>query len=108
MFEVDVGRGAYGKTIIFGLLKRQGMIYTEIMPDCTRATMQVIIRGHIDPGSVINSDRWPGCDGLVDIGFEKNSALTVEQKSLLPVNDTSTGSRVFGAMPRGVWPSSIA
>ena len=27
------GRGAYGKTIVFGLLKRQGMVYTEIVPD---------------------------------------------------------------------------
>lgn len=34
------GRGAYGKTIVFGLLKRHGKVYTEIVPDCSRATLQ--------------------------------------------------------------------
>ena len=66
------GRGAYGKTIVFGLLKRQGKVYTEIVPDCTKATLQGVIRGHIDPASVIHSDGWRGYDGLVDIGFDKH------------------------------------
>src|SRR5574343_1164447 len=66
------GRGASGKTIVFGLLKRQGMVYTEIVPDCSKATLQGIIRGHIDPASVIHSDGWRGYDGLVDIGFDKH------------------------------------
>ncbi len=66
------GRGAYGKTIVFGLLKRDGMVYTEIVPDCTKATLQGVIRGHIAPDTVIHSDGWRGYDGLVDIGFDKH------------------------------------
>lgn len=27
------GRGAAGKTIVFGILKRDGQVYTEIVPD---------------------------------------------------------------------------
>jgi transposase len=42
-------RGAYGKTIVFGLLKRDGRVYTEIVPDCTKATLQGVIRGHTHP-----------------------------------------------------------
>lgn len=66
------GRGAYGKTIVFGLLKRQGKVYTEIVPDCSKATLQGIMRGRIDVGTVIHSDGWRGYDGLVDIGFDKH------------------------------------
>jgi transposase-like protein len=66
------GRGAYGKTIVFGLLKRQGKVYTEIVPDCSKATLQDIIRGHVEPSTVIHSDGWRGYDGLVDIGFDKH------------------------------------
>lgn len=66
------GRGAYGKTIVFGLLKRQGKVYTEIVPDCSKQTLQGIIRGHVDLGSVIHSDGWRGYDGLVDLGFNKH------------------------------------
>ena len=65
------GRGAYGKTIVFGLLKRQGKVYTEVVPDCSKATLQGIMRGRIDAGTVIHSDGWRGYDGLVDIGFDK-------------------------------------
>jgi transposase len=50
------GRGASGKTIVFGLLKRQGKVYTEIVPDCSKATLQAMIRGHIEPASVIHSE----------------------------------------------------
>ena len=30
------GRGAGSKTIVFGLLKRKGKVYTEIVPDCLK------------------------------------------------------------------------
>jgi transposase-like protein len=66
------GRGALGKTIVFGLFKRQGRVYTEVVPDCSRATLQGVIRGRIEPGSVIHhSDGWRGYDGPVDIGYSK-------------------------------------
>ena len=55
------GRGASGKTIVFGLLKRDG---TVIVPDCTKAALQGIIRGHIELNSVINTDEWRGYDGF--------------------------------------------
>src|SRR5215207_10286918 len=66
------GRGASGKTIVFGLLKRDGKVYTEIVPDCKKATLQAIIRGRVAPEAVINSDGWRGYDGLVDVGYAKH------------------------------------
>ena len=62
------GRGAYGKTIVFGIFKRQGRVYTEIVPDCSKPTLQGIIRGRVDPRTVINADGWRGYHGLVDLG----------------------------------------
>ena len=66
------GRGASGKTIVFGLLKRDGKVYTEIVPDCKKATLQAIIRGRVAPETVIHSDGWRGYDGLVDVGYSKH------------------------------------
>lgn len=66
------GRGALGKTIVFGLLKREGKVYTEIVPDVKKATLQAIIRGRMDIDSVIHSDGWRGYHGLVDIGYDKH------------------------------------
>lgn len=66
------GLGAGQKTIVFGILKRDGMVFTEIVPDCRRATLQGIIRGNVSLDSVIHSDGWRGYDGLVDVGYEKH------------------------------------
>jgi transposase-like protein len=65
-------RGASGKTIVFGLLKRDEYVYTEIVPDCKKATLQSIIRGRVAPEAVIHSDGWRGYDGLVDVGYAKH------------------------------------
>ncbi|GHU55231.1 DDE transposase [Clostridia bacterium] len=65
------GRGAGSKIIVFGLYKRDGKVYTEIVSDCKSATLSQIIRGRADIDSVIYSDSWRGYDGLVDLGYEK-------------------------------------
>lgn len=66
------GRGAFGKTIVFGIFKRNGWVYTEIVPNCQKRTLQAIIRGRVAPEVIIHSDKWRGYDGLVDVGFQKH------------------------------------
>jgi transposase-like protein len=66
------GRGALGKTIVFGLLKRGDKVYTEIVTDYSAATLQSIIKGKTSIDSVIHSDGWRGYNGLVDFGYKKH------------------------------------
>ena len=54
------GRGAYGKTVVFGVFERDGQVYTEIVSDCSKPTLQGIIRGKVDASAIINSDGWRG------------------------------------------------
>jgi len=65
------GRGTL-KQPVFGIFKRNGRVYTEIVPNCKKAVLQAIIRGKIDPSAVIYSDKWRGYDGLVDIGYDRH------------------------------------
>jgi len=57
------------KTTVFGIFERDGKVYTQIVSNCSKATLQGIIRGKVEPNTVINSDVWPGYDGLVELGF---------------------------------------
>jgi len=66
------GRGAGGKTIVFGLYKRGGKVYTEVVPDVKKKTLQALIRGRVDLESAIHTDGWIAYDGLVDLGYEKH------------------------------------
>jgi hypothetical protein len=63
------GRGAYGKTIVFGIFKRNGCVYTEIVPNCSKGTLQKVIRGKVSLDSVIYSDGWRG-SALLTLGTE--------------------------------------
>ena len=66
------GRGAGRKKIVFGLLKRDGKVYVQVVPNAKAATLQAIIRGRADIESVIYTDGWGGYDGLVSLGYEKH------------------------------------
>ncbi len=66
------GRGAGGKQIVFGIFKRNGSVYTEVVPDCRKRTLQRVIRGHVAADTVLHSDGWRGYDGLVDVGYSKH------------------------------------
>ena len=65
------GRGTH-KQPVFGIFLRDGEVYTEIVPDAKRATLQAIIKRRVDVKSVIYSDGWRGYDGLVDVGYDKH------------------------------------
>jgi len=66
------GRGAGGKTIVFGIFQRGENVYTQIVPNCRKATLQKVIRGRVSLETVVHSDGWSGYDGLVDVGYKKH------------------------------------
>lgn len=64
------GRGAAGKTPVFGVLKRDGNVYVEIVRNCTRESLMPIIQGKILEGSTIYNDGWKAYDGLILNGYD--------------------------------------
>jgi len=65
------GRGTR-KQPVFGIYQRDGRVYTEIVPNCSSATLQTIIEQIVSVNAEINSDGWRGYDGLVDVGYDKH------------------------------------
>ena len=52
------GRGAGGKVPVFGLLKRNGKVFTVIIPDAKADTLMPIIRQKVKPNSIVYADTW--------------------------------------------------
>jgi len=65
------GRGT-SKQPVFGVFERDGRVYTEIIPDCKKATLQAVIKGKVALDSIIYSDGWRGYNGLVDVGYSRH------------------------------------
>jgi len=66
------GRGAGGKTIVFGVLQRGDCVYTQIVPDVKKTTLRKAIRGKVGLDTIVHSDGWPGYDGLVGVGYARH------------------------------------
>jgi transposase len=66
------GRGAGGKTPVFGMLKRNGKVYTQIVKNCSVAQILPIIKGNISSDATIYTDSFKTYDGLVNFGYKKH------------------------------------
>ncbi len=65
------GRGTW-KRPVFGIFERDGQVFTEIIPDSSRKTLQKLILKRVSPEAIVYSDGWRGYDGLVDVGYNKH------------------------------------
>jgi len=95
------GRGAFKKTPVFGIFKRGGKVYTEVVPDCAKATLQGIIRGRVDPDSIIHSDGWRGYNGLVDLGYKKHYRVNHGTDQFATNKSHINGIESFWAFAKG-------
>ena len=58
------GRCASGKSIVFGLLKRNGRVYTVAVPNTQTVTLLPIIREQVRPDSIVYTDCYRSYDVL--------------------------------------------
>ena len=67
--KYERGRSTKEKVPVFGLLKRNGKVYTQIVPDVSRNTLMKIIRSKVVSNSKIYTDSWRSYDSLVIDGY---------------------------------------
>ena len=63
------GRGAIGKTVIFGMVERGGDVMTKVVPDVTRKTLHGIIETNVQKGSTISTDEFRSYGTLDKKGY---------------------------------------
>jgi len=65
------GRSTERKVPVFGLLKRNGQVYTQIIPDASRKSLLPIIAKLVEKSrSNLYTDQWRSYDGLVLSGYK--------------------------------------
>ena len=63
------GRGAAGKVIVFGLLKRAGKVYAKVVEDTRTSTLMPIIERKITLDSIVYTDCYRSYNALDVSGF---------------------------------------
>ena len=59
------GRGAPGKTIVFGMKERDGRMTTEVVPNVRKVTLRDATLRNVEPGSIVSTDELMSY-GLLD------------------------------------------
>ena len=88
------GRGARGKTVVSGPPKRGGKVYTRIVPDVTRGTSTQAVEGEVSKDSIMHTDGFASCDGLVDWGCKHHCRVSRGENGF--VERGNPGDRIDG------------
>lgn len=64
------GRGAAGKTIVFGMKERGGRMATEVIPDVRKVTLREIVNERVEPGSTVSTDELMSYGLLEGDGYQ--------------------------------------
>jgi transposase len=94
------GRGAGGKTIVFGIHKRNGRVYTEVVPDCKKASLQAVIRGKVELAATIHTDGFRSYDGIVHMGYQKHYRVRHDRDEFVRGTSHINVSKASGAWRR--------
>jgi len=64
------GRGAENKSIVFGMVERQGSVQAKQVENVKRKTLFPLIKKHIDKDSFISTDEFPVYNTLSKLGYK--------------------------------------
>jgi transposase len=64
------GRGAPGKTVVFGMLEREGDVMTRIVDNVRRKTLESHIVANVRKGSTVSTDELKSYAKLARLGYE--------------------------------------
>jgi transposase-like protein len=64
------GRGAEGKTIVFGMLQRDGEVMTRIVDDAKAKTLIPLIQDNVAEGTTVHSDEHCGYTRVRFLGYK--------------------------------------
>lgn len=63
------GRGAPNKTVVFGMLERNGDIMTKIVPNVRKHVLEPIVKKNVKKGSIMHTDELRSYNGIDKAGY---------------------------------------
>jgi len=67
------GRGAGGKSVVFGIMERGGELFTKVVPDAKRKTLFAEITRQVPEGTRISSDEFVVYHTLSNLGYDHDT-----------------------------------
>ena len=96
------GRGAEGKSIVFGMAQRKGNVSATVTPDLKRDTVYPIIKERVMPDSMIYTDEFRVYNRLKGHGYHHKRVHHASKVWVLGDAHTNTIEGFWSALKRGI------
>lgn len=96
------GRGAAGKTVVFGMVERGGDVMTRVVPNVRRNTLQPIIAEKVEAGSTISSDELPTYNILDAQGFKHGTVNHGQEEYVKGIHHVNSVDGFWSQVKRSI------
>ena len=96
------GRGAEGKTPVFGMAQRNGNVIAVIVPDVRAKTLVPIVKEKILPSSTVYTDEFPSYNSLHRLGYKHKRVHHQSKVYVLGDAHTNTIEGFWSLVKRGI------
>ena len=96
------GRGAKGKTIVFGMLEREGPVRAGPIPNVRRKTIFPIIAANVQRGSTISTDEFPTYGKLRELGYRHGRTTHANKEYVRGIHHVNALEGYWSQLKRGI------
>jgi len=96
------GRGAEGKTPVFGIAQRQGKVIAKVVPDVQATTLLPIINERVLQKSTVYTDKLPSYDKIPALGYKHKRIHHASKVYVMGDIHTNTIDGFWSLIKRGI------
>jgi len=90
------------KTMLFGMVERDGMMRAGPVPNAWATTIQNIVRANVSKGTTVSTDEWAGYNDLPLMGMTRGSVNHSKKEWVRGIHHTNTIEGHWGHFKRAV------
>jgi transposase-like protein len=96
------GRGAEGKTPVFGLVQRKGKVIAKVVPNVQANTLLPVIKEKVLESSIVYTDELPSYDRLPRLGYQHRRIHHASKVYVMGDIHTNTIDGFWSLIKRGI------
>lgn len=90
------------KTVVFGIVERDGVVRTGVIPDNSALTLERAIERNVTPGTTISTDEWVGYKGLEVSAYSHGTVNHSKEEWVRGIHHTNTIEGYWGHVKRSI------
>jgi transposase len=96
------GRGAPGKTVVFGMVERSGSVMTRVVENVKRATLEPHILANVKEGSTVSTDELKSYANLARRGYKHGAVNHTRDEWVNGLHHTNTIEGFWSILKRSI------